>query len=439
LPEGGVPSNEGSPPGKDGDVRKGRVFYGWWIVAACATLNFYIGGAFFYGFGAFFDPIRTAFGWSYTVVSFANSLQRLEGGIAAPIVGFLFDRVGPRKLMLVGLAFGGLGFVVLSRINSLWTYYVAFMLISAGFSTGGGAVNRATIANWFIRNRTKALALMVTGFGASGALVPVVVWAISRLGWRDTLFYIAIGLWVIGLPVSLLMRHRPEQYGMLPDGDTPPDEALEADGADATGGPREVDFTVREALKTRAYWLISLTYSIQVLATGAVFVHIIPHLTIVGIPRSVSGFTVMGMTLISLVGRLGFGWLGDVRDKRHLIVTTLALQCVGMLILANIGTAWHVIVFLIAFSPAYGGPIPLRPAITGEYFGRKSFGAIQGVMMTITVTGGVIGPIFAGWMCDVFGDYHVAFMILAFTSLAAIPLILAAKRPTLARAGQPAV
>jgi sugar phosphate permease len=424
-------------------VKKPRIFYGWWIISAAAALNFYVGGVFFYGFGAFFDPIRTTFGWSYTAVSVATSLQRLEGGIAAPIVGFLFDKVGPRKLMLIGLSIGGLGFIFLSRIDSLWTYYLFFVLVSVGFSTGGNAVAMATVVNWFIRRRSRALAVMVTGFGASGLLVPAVVWLIDEFGWRQVIFAVGIGLWLIGLPVALMMRHRPEQKGLLPDGDTQEAQSLASEQPEAIAGPAmkrprlpEIDFTVKEALRTRAFWFIALTYSIQVLATSAVFVHVIPHLTVVGIPRFISGFAVMGMTICSLAGRLVLGWLGDYKDKRYLLVFTLSLQCIGVLILGMISSPWHIIPFLIAYGPAYGGPIPLRPAIIGEYFGRKSFGAIQGIMMTITVIGGLIGPIFAGWIVDVTGTYRLAFLILAFTSLAAIPVILAAKRPTLDRIDQ---
>ncbi|MFW6126270.1 MAG: MFS transporter [Chloroflexota bacterium] len=420
-------------------MRRGRIFYGWWIVSACAALNLYIGGVFFYGFGAFFDPIRTSFGWSYAAVSFANSLQRLQGGIGAPVVGFIFDKVGPRKLMFFGVSVAGLGFLFLSHISSLWTYYLAFLLISLGFSTGGAGIAMATVVNWFIRRRTLAVALMMTGFGLSGTLVPVVLRVIDAIGWRDTLLYIGIGVWVVGFPIAAMMKHRPEKHGLLPDGDTVGTEPPTSGEPDileqsVTAGARwrEVDFTVREALRTRAFWLIGLTYTIQVLGTSAIFVHVIPHLTLLEM-RSISGYALAGMTVMSLVGRLGFGWLGDIKDKRYLLVITLALQCVGILLLANVSTWWHLIPFLIAYSPAYGGPIPMRPAIIGEYFGRKAFGAIQGLMHTVTIVGGIIGPIFAGWTCDLTGNYHLGFMILAFTSLAAIPAILAAKRPTLDR------
>ncbi len=423
-------------------MKRTKVFYGWWIVSACAALNFYIGGVFIYGFGAFFDPIRTAFSWSYTAVSFGNSIQRLEGGIAAPVVGFLFDRLGPRRLMLFGLTVAGLGFISFSYINSLWMYYLSFVIVSIGFSTGGAGIAQATVVNWFIRRRTLAIALMMAGFGASGSLVPLVLRVIDSIGWRDTLMYIGFGIWLIGLPVAFMMKHRPEKHGLLPDGDVIVAPTAAVDESVPLGQPigkkaalPETNFTAKEALKTRAFWFIALTYTIQVLATSAIFVHVIPHLTLLGM-RDISGYALMGMTVMSLFGRLGFGFLGDVRDKRYLLVVTLILQCIGVLVLANVSTWWHLIPFLFTYAPAYGGPIPMRPAIIGEYFGRTSFGAIQGLMHTVTIAGGIIGPIFAGWMCDFTGNYYLGFMILAFTSLAAIPAILAAKRPTLERANQ---
>lgn len=410
-------------------MKKGRIFYGWWIVSACATLNFYIGGTFFYGFGAFFDPIRNTFGWSRTTVSFATSLQRLHGGAAAPIVGFLFDRIGPRRLMLFGVTAIGLGLILLSRIDSLGTFYLTFLLISLGFSTASSPVAMATVANWFIKKRARALGLMVTGFGASGALVPAMVWLISQYGWRETVFFIGIGMWLIGIPLSLVMRHKPEQYGYLPNGEPPESEGSTIEEA----GAAEIDFTTREAIRTRAFWLIALTYTIQVMATSAVFVHLITYLSTLDISRQIGGLAVMGMTLFSLIGRLGFGWLGDIRDKRHMLVATLCFQFIGVLILAYIASPWHIIPFLIAFSPGYGGPIPLRPAIIGEYFGRTSFGTIQGIMLAVTVIGSMLGPILAGWVCDVTGSYRPAFLLLALVTLAAIPAILAARRPMLKR------
>ncbi len=408
-------------------MKKRRIFYGWWIVSASATLNFYVGGTFFYGFGAFFDPIRNAFGWNRTTVGFATSLQRLQGGVAAPVVGVIFDRVGPRRLMLFGTAVIGLGFILLSRIDSLWAFYLTFLVLSLGFSAASVPVATATVANWFIKKRSRALGFMAAGFGASGALVPVLVWAISQYGWRETLFFAGIGAWLIGIPLSLLMRHRPEQYGYLPDGETSPSAAMEEES------PSEIDFTTKEALRTRAFWLITLTYTLQVMVTSAAFVHLITYLSTLDISREIGAFAVMGMTLFSLIGRLGFGWLGDIRDKRHLLAIASALQFIGVLILAYLTSAWLIIPFLLFFGPGYGGSIPVRPAILGEYFGRKAFGTIQGIVFALTLVGSMLGPVVAGWICDVTGSYRPAFLLLAVVSLAAIPAILAARRPRLSR------
>ena len=117
--------------------------------------------------------------------------------------------------------------------------------------------------------------------------------------------------------------------------------------------------------------------------------------------------------LLSGVGRIGFGWLSDHMNKRYVFCIALALQMIGMLVFANIRTYWHIIPFLMTFSPGYGGPIPLRPAIQGEYFGRKHFGTIQGLFLAASTVSLMIGPPFAGWICDVTGNYRLAFLILA--------------------------
>lgn len=429
--------------GQKNELKKPRIFYGWWIVGAGSAITFYVAGVFYYGFGAFFDPIKDHFGWSRVVVSGAMSMQRLQGGIAAPIVGFLFDRIGPRKLVLFGVACSGIGFIAFSRIDSIWSYYLSFFVISLAFSTAGGVVSMATVVNWFIRKRSRALSLMLVGSGLSGLAAPLVVRLVDAIGWRDTLFFIGIGTWIICLPLAMVFRHRPEKHGLLPDGDTPEEKSLAGEestpaakpAAEGTS-PLELNFTVREALRTRAFWFISLAYTFQVMVTGSIIVHLITYSNEVGISRGTASFALAAIPIISLVGRVGFGWLGDFRDKRHLLVVIFILQSIGCLILASISTAWHLIPFLIVFAPAYGGPLPLRPAIIAEYFGRTSFGGIQGIMMTTGIVGSMSGPILAGWLGDTNFGYPLAFNLFAGVSLLSIPFILMAKRPTLDRDDQ---
>ena len=417
-----------------------KIFYGWWIVLASAILNFFAGGTFFYGFTVFFNPIRGTFGWTAAVTSVAFVFQRLEAGVLGPIAGYLVDRIGPRKLMVPGWIITGIGFLWMSRIDSLSSFYGSFMLIAAGLSLGSFVVMNAAVANWFSRKRSRALTFIYVGFGLSGLLVPLVGEFITRFGWRESLVIIGITLWAVGIPLSLLMRHKPVQYGYLPDGETktaitePSDESkLSSSGEimEQDSAPSDIDFTVKEALRTRAFWLLAFVFFFQHIGTSAVMVHIKPYLVSVDIPRQICDWAVTGMTVCSLIGRLGFGLLGDFANKRYLIATALTFQAIGLFLFSLIDAdkTWLIIPFLLTYAPGYGGPIPLRPALQGDYFGTRHFGTIMGLMLAISMLGGLFSPVFAGWVFDITGGYHSAWQIFALTTVPAIPLVLLAKRP----------
>ena len=212
-----------------------KLFYGWWIVAAGSFSQAYTSGAFWQGFGAFFDPIVEQFGWSRATTSAAVSIQRTESGVVAPFVGFFIDRFGPRKVMLGGIVATGLGFILLSRVDTLWQFYGAFLLLSLGMSFGTFLVVTTTVANWFVAKRTRALAFMSAGSGLGGILVPLIVWLISATDWRTGLVAVGVGFWVMGIPVAMVMRSQPEDFGSLPDGASPPqDTPAEPQGGSAS-------------------------------------------------------------------------------------------------------------------------------------------------------------------------------------------------------------
>jgi MFS family permease len=420
--------------------KRKKIFYGWWIILASATLNFIVGGTFFYGFTTFFNPIRETFRWTAAVTSIAFVFQRLESGILGPVAGFLVDRMGPRKLMFPGWIVAGLGLLWMSRISSLWEFYGAFLLTAMGTSFGSFVVMNATVANWFNKKRSRAMGLLYVGFGLSGLLVPLVALSIGHFGWRTSLVIIGIGFWVIGLPLSSLMRHKPGQYGYLPDGETSASitETIDIPSRHSSREMREqnsdssaVDFTAKEALKTRAFWLLSFVFFFQHIGTSAVMVHIVPYLESVDVPTTIAATAVTGMTLFSLIGRLGFGFLGDFVNKRYLIAVGIALQTIGIFIFSLIDAdrAWLILPFLLTYGPGYGGPIPLRPALQADYFGTGNFGTIMGLMVLVTMVGGLMSPVFAGWLFDVTGSYQLAWQLFALVTLPAIPLILLAKPP----------
>ena len=308
-------------------------FFGWWVVFACASIVFLTGGTFFYGFGALFNPIVNEFGWSRASVSFAFSLRSEVGGLAAPVVGFMVDRVGSRRLMIVGVALVSLGFILLSRVESLWAFYASVVVIAIGMSATGGPVGMVTIAHWFKRQRGRALAIMTVGAGASGVMVLVLSGLITAFGWRDALVIVAITQLVVCIPLALSIRNRPEDLGLEPDGDARPwVEGVETQPA----RPPATGLTAREALKTSAFWKASLATGLGNVGVIAIVVHQIPFFTdSVGVSKGVAAASVTAMTLMSLLGRLGFGWMADQMDKRWVMAGAFALSGVSLYVVRD--------------------------------------------------------------------------------------------------------
>ncbi len=419
-------------------TRRPRIFYGWWVVLACAGVIYYGGGVFFYGFGVFFNPIREEFGWSAATAALAFSLYRLEAGIGAPLVGFLVDRFGPRALMLFGSVIVGLGFLLLSRINSLLSFYAAFLILSFGFSFSMGPVGSVAVVNWFERKRGKALGVLMVGAGLTGTLAPVLAWLIHTYQWRTTLVIVAVGTWVVCMPLSLLVRHRPEKYGLLPDGDTsPPSAPTAVDGSRPSEEVEGVHW--RQAIGSfSTFWILALAGTLSGAAISSAILLLVPHLESVGVPREQAALAITFLTLISLVGRLGMGWLADYADKRYLLAFAFVIQAIGLVMLAFVTEFWMVFPFLLFFGPGYGGGIPVRSVLLADYFGRRYFGTIQGMQQTVMAVGGILGPLVAAWIFDLDGSYQKAWLLFAALTLAAAVLILLAPAPVKSLKGEAA-
>jgi OFA family oxalate/formate antiporter-like MFS transporter len=384
----------------------GKIFYGWWIVLACFFIGLYVGGSIFYGFTAFFEPIRREFGWTYTQISLAASLRGLEMGIFAPFVGFLADRFGSRKLILWGTILVGFGLVLLSLTQSLAMFYGSFLIIAFGAGGCAVVVTMTVVANWFHRQVGIALGVMMSGVGASGLMLPFIVRLIDAFGWRTTFIILGLGMWILGIPLSFVIRNRPEQYGYLPDGEASSDSMPDIETRN-----KGSNIGLREALRKRSFWYINTIELIRMMTVLAVITHVMPYLSSLGIPRSSGGLIAGAIPLFSIIGRFGFGWLGDAVDKRYVMALSLCLMSIGLLVFSYVEVIWVVFVFLLLFSPGYGGGMVLRGAILREYFGRDSFGKILGITMGCSAAGGIIGPTLAGWVFDTVGSYQPIWLI----------------------------
>jgi sugar phosphate permease len=327
-----------------------HVFYGWWVVFGSGAIVFIAAGTFFYGFSAIFDPLVDEFGWSHASVSLGFSMRTEVGGIFAPLVGYMVDRVGPRKLLTAGVMAVGLGFMWMSRIDSLWGFYGAIVVIALGMGSCGGLVGQVAIANWFERKRGRALAILAVGPGASGVMVMILAWLISLFGWRDALAIMAVVIWATGIPLAVLVRRRPEDYGLAPDGEPAPAVARSRSRWDGRPPDPAVPegLTLREALRTRAFWFLALAFAATWFGTTAIVVHEIPALTKAGFSREFAALIVTLTVVLSLGGRLGFGWLADVRDKRLVLAPSCFRRWVTE-VFAFVTAWWQLVVFLVLY------------------------------------------------------------------------------------------
>lgn len=226
-----------------------RIFYGWLIVAGGFVIQLLNGSLLFHAFTAYILPLQAEFGWSRAALSGAFSMARAEGGILGPLQGWLIDRYGPRQIMRIGNALFGLGFILFSRMHSLPTFYASFACIALGSSLGGLMPIATTVTNWFARRRATALGIAMTGTGTGGLFIPLVVACLSAFGWRNTAFVSGLVILAVGVPVAQVMRHRPEDYGYLPDGDDPPSPAQSGPGSDELAREPDLDSTGERGAK----------------------------------------------------------------------------------------------------------------------------------------------------------------------------------------------
>jgi len=393
-----------------------KIFYGWWIVFACFLIIFYASGAVVLNFTAFFQPLSREFGWSYAAISVAASIRGLEQGFFAPVVGFLVDRLGARKLLFSGAFTIGLGLILLGFTNSLPAFYAATFVVSLGFSACTWPVIVPAVANWFKKDMGKALGLISSGVGVGGLLVPITVMLINQYGWRTAFMILGIGMWLFGIPLIFIIRRNPEDYGLYLDGKSPDNHAGAAMDQDR-------DFSLKDAVRTRAFWHISIADAIRLMAMTALITHVIPYLNSVGVSRSQAVLVATLAPILSIAGRLLFGWLGDAFNKNHVLALAYAFGGISLLCFTYVHMSWLIIPFLIFF-PLSWGAAPLRDATMREYFGRVSLGSILGIMAGIGMVARISGPFLAGWTYDTFGDYRFIWLFFAASYAICVLLML---------------
>ncbi len=345
----------------------------------------------------------------------------------SPFVGILLEKFGPRKVMFFGVFVTGLSFILMSKITTLWHFYATISLLTVGMSFGTFIVLVATVGDWFNRKRKLALSILMSASGAGGFAVPLLVTSIENFGWRDVIFGVGIGFWLIGFISASFMRHHPEQYGLSPDGNKLIDDKNE----DPKILRNKNEFSVKKILKTRFFWQFSLVLAFAQLVTSTNLLHM-PALTNFGVSIYVAGLSIAGLALGDLLGRLSIGVIGEKISSKKMMILSFSLLTIGAFSLALVNfqignlvfdSKYLVPTFALCWGLGFGSSIPLRLAILGDYFGRKNYGTIVGLTSTIGAIFSAIGPIFAGLAFDFTGSYRFPFFFLGITIFLALPLI----------------
>ena len=275
------------------------LFYGWKLVGLSALVLALISGPIWNGVGIWVKALELQFGWSRTQLTGAFSLTQLEGSILGPFMGYFIDRLGPRRMVLIGLTLIGLGFLVFSRTTNLATFYFAYILIMAGSIAGSWLPMMTVINRWFNRRRGTAMAVAGEGELVGGLLmVPALAWAVTpgHLGWSATALWIGVVFLAVAWPISRLIRERPEDFGQLPDGDPDPNlreepkETGNSLNVDTLAG-NQPDFTARQAIRTKAFWFITLGHALSAMLFVTLTVHLVPMLTDQGLSLQTAAYT----------------------------------------------------------------------------------------------------------------------------------------------------
>jgi len=397
------------------------VFFGWWTVLFTGMLSGMGHGFYTLGFSVFFKDLAAELGLSRALTSIGSGIGRLEGGLESALSGWLADKFGPKWVIFAGVCLTGLSLMLMYFVNSAWMYFLVWgFLIGSGLNLGLTVTVDKTVINWFVRKRGLAQGIKFSLIGVGSIIVvPIVTWLVGLHGWRITCLVWGLFLLVLSPLVLVFVKTKgPEHYGMLPDGEyVDPElaantEDMIAKGAGYAASFEDAEFTFKEAWKTRAFWLLVIAFTINTIVVGGIGIHIVPFLTDIGISETAASAMLALQVFFGIPSRFLGGVVADRFSKKTLPVimaVSLSLQAFGIGYFLMYQTIFSIYVFLITSGLSSGAGVPILTVTLGRYYGRKSFGAIFGVLRAIQAPFASIAPVYAGWVYDTTGNYITAF------------------------------
>jgi MFS family permease len=372
-----------------------------------------------YTFGVFLTPLTLEFGWERGALSGAFSMTVLIVGGLGILAGGLSDKYGPRIGVTIGGLFLGAGFLLMSQINSLWQVYLILgLFIGVGGSFCFVPV-LSTIPRWFAKRVGIAVGITMAGFGLGGVISPVLSqWLISSYGWRQSFIILGLITLILVIPLAQLIKYSPQRVGLKPYGEGGTTENRQP----LALATEELSFI--QAVKTSRFWIFSLMQFCLFFCEHVIVVHIVPHAGDIGIPAIIAASVLSIIAGISVIGRLGIGFVSDRIGSRLTQGVCLSLMTLALIWLLFAKEIWMFYLFAVVFGLAYGGVVSLLTVVAVELFGLKFLGTILGGLFFIGMAGGAVGPPLGGSIFDITGNYSLAFLICVVVCTVAVILSL---------------
>jgi MFS family permease len=384
------------------------------VVAAAFFIMVLMLGVFT-SFGVFFKPMLTDLVWTRAETSGAISLSWIVQGLLAIVVGVVNDRLGPRIVITICGSIFGLGCLLMSQVSNLWQLYLFYGVIVGIGMSGTFVPLTSTVARWFVKRRGMMTGIVLAGMGIGGLIVPLVAaWLISLYEWRMS--YIILGSTALVLVVLLaqLLRRDPAQVGQMPYGEN------EGEGQGLKFETKA--FSLKEAVSTRQFWLVSSMVFCLGFCLYVILVHIAPHATDLGFSAATAANILATIGGVGVIGRVVLGGAGDRIGNRQVFIIGFVLMAAALFWLLPATEAWALYLFAAVFGFAAGGCVISESPLVAELFGLRAHGLILGVSTFGFCIGAAVGPFVAGYIFDVAASYHVAFVVCAVISVIALIL-----------------
>ena len=394
--------NKGSP-----------VFYGYHIMIASLLILMLVHG-FSAPYGVFLTPLHAEFGWSRMAISAAYSLGCLISGTCAIIFGRICDRYGPREILTIGGIVFGAGFLLMSRLTSLWQLYLFYGFIVSMWPDSSSVLLLSTTARWFTKKRGMASGLVEIGSGLGFMLMPLVAsYLISGYGWRYAYYITGIVAIACMVPLALVLRRDPSKKGLRPYGEHEV----------SPGQLGESGFSLQEAMKKKQLWMVAVILFLIFYCSDTLLIHLVPYAMDSGISSINAASLVSIIGGISIAGRVVIATTGDRTGFRKVLVITFIIMLASLLWLYRADGLWQLRLFVMVYGFAHGGFSALMAPLLAELFGTRALSSLFGITIFFGTAGAGLGPIVAGRIYDVTNSYQSAFLLMIIASI--IGLILA--------------